>query len=44
MSRFENIIDFEDETFEDLKEEDDTNDWDWWFYYFGDDCDSCTGD
>ena len=41
---YENIIDFEDENFEDMKEEDEEMDpFDWFWYHF-DDCDSCTGD
>ena len=39
---FENIIDFEDETFEDMKEEEEGIDpWDWFFHYYDDDdCDT----
>ena len=41
---YEPVIDFEDETFEDLKEEDEEFDpWDWYWSHY-DDCDSCTGD
>jgi hypothetical protein len=42
---YEPVIDFEDETFEDMKEEEEEFDpWDWFFSYPWDDCDSCTGD
>jgi len=40
---YENIIDFEDETFEDMKEEDEMDPWEWFWSHY-DDCDTCGGD